>query len=155
MKKALKQLINALDKIFEQHEEVGDTAVREQMYDAIHKTFIVPQPGYMLPAKFGMFSEEADRMVRDALQKFLTHPDVAAAVQSLKTPEARLAAFQDGNVKSSEGNTSDEYFGYMSPDPKSTSQLPDILLKDLQAALPELRAAAEDLRDALRQKKKS
>ena len=31
MKKALKQLINALDKVFEEHEEVGDTAVREQM----------------------------------------------------------------------------------------------------------------------------
>ena len=112
MKKALRQLINALDKIFEEHEEVGDTAVREEMYDAVHKSFIVPQAGYKLPAKFGMFSVEGDKLVRTALQKFLAHPDVAAASKSLKTPEARLAAFQDMDVESSEGNIYDEYFGY-------------------------------------------
>jgi hypothetical protein len=112
MKKALKQLINALDKVFEEHEEVGDTDVREQMYDAVHKGFIVPQPGYKLPAKFGMFSDEGDKLVRTALEKFLAHPDLAAAAKSLKTPEARLAAFQDTDVESNEGNTYDEYFGY-------------------------------------------
>ena len=37
MKKALKQLIDTLDGIFEEHEEVGDTAVRQFMYDAVHK----------------------------------------------------------------------------------------------------------------------
>jgi hypothetical protein len=94
------------------HEEVGDTDVREQMYDAVHRGFIVPQPGYELPAKFGMFSDEGDKLVRVALQKFLAHPDVVAAAKSLKTPEARLAGFQDTDVESSEGNTYDEYFGY-------------------------------------------
>jgi hypothetical protein len=71
MKKALKQLINALDKAFEEHEEVGNTAVREQMYEAVHKAFIVPPTGYSLPAKFGMFSDAGDKKVRAALQKFL------------------------------------------------------------------------------------
>lgn len=112
MKKALKQLIDALDKVFEEHAEVGDTDVREQMYDAVHKGFIMPQPGYKLPAEFGMFSDEGDRLVRTAMEEFLAHPDVAAASRSLKTPEARLAAFQDIDVESSEGNTYDEYFGY-------------------------------------------
>jgi hypothetical protein len=112
MKKALKQLINALDKVFEEHDEVGDTDVREQMYDAVHKGFIVPQPGYKLPARFGMFSDEGNELVRAALQRFLAHPEVVAASRSLKTPEARLAAFQDVDVESSEGNTCDEYFGY-------------------------------------------
>jgi len=112
MKKALKQLINALDKVFEEHEEVGDTDVREQMYDAVHKGFIVPETGYELPPKFGMFTDEADKQVRAALQKFLEHPEVTAAADSLDTPEARLAAFQDIEVESNEGNTYDEYFGY-------------------------------------------
>src|SRR5438552_2178029 len=67
MKKALKQLINSLDKIFETDEEVGDTAVREAMYDAVHKSFIAPQAGYELPAEFGMFSPTANKKVRAAL----------------------------------------------------------------------------------------
>jgi hypothetical protein len=112
MKKALKQLINALDQVFEEHEEVGDTDVREQMYDAVYKGFIVPQAGYTVPASFGMFSEEGNKLVRTAIQKFLAHPEIAAAAKSLKTPEARLAAFQDTSVESNEGNTYDEYFGY-------------------------------------------
>jgi hypothetical protein len=112
VKKALKQLINALDKICDEHEEVGDTAVREQMHDAVHKGFIVRQPRYKLPAKFGMFSDEGNKLVRVALEKFLEQSDVSAASKSLKTPEKRLAAFQDSNVESSEGNTYDEYFGY-------------------------------------------
>jgi hypothetical protein len=94
MKKALKQLINTLDKVFEEHEEVG------------------PQPGYELPAEFGIFSDEGDRKVRAALKKFLTHPELAAAATRLKTPKERLDAFQDNDVESSEGNTYDEYFGY-------------------------------------------
>jgi hypothetical protein len=112
MKKALKQLINALDKIFEDHEEVGDTAVREFMYAAVHQSFIDPKPGYELPTEFGMFSEEGDRKVRAALKKFLTHPEVAEAAIKLKIPKERLDAFQDDDVESSEGNKYDEYFGY-------------------------------------------
>jgi hypothetical protein len=112
MKKALKELINALDKVFEQHEEVADTDVREQMYDAVHKTFIVPQTGYTLPAKFGMFSDEGNDLVKAALEQFLSHPQVKAAAKKLDTPIERLDAFQDIDVVSDAGNTHDEYFGY-------------------------------------------
>ena len=113
MKKALKQLIDELDHVFEEHEEVGDTAVREEMSDAIHKGFILPQAGYVLPATFGMFSKEGNQKVRVALQKFLAHLELATARESLRTPEARLAAFQDNSVESSAGNFYDEYFGHM------------------------------------------
>jgi hypothetical protein len=37
---------------------------------------------------------------------------MAAASKSLKTPEARRAAFQNMNVESSVGNIYGEYFGY-------------------------------------------
>lgn len=111
MKKALKQLIDALDKVFETDEEVGDTAVREAMHDAVRNAFIVPQKDYTLPNDFRMFSPAGNRMVKAALQKFLAHPEVAAAAK-LKTPKERLDAFQDGDVESAEGNSYDEYFGY-------------------------------------------
>jgi hypothetical protein len=112
MKKGLKQLLNAPDKIFEEHKEVGDTAVRQFMYDAVHKSFIVRQAGYRLPDDFGMFSDDGKKDVKAALSRFLAHPDLLAAAKRLKTPRERLDAFQDPEVESSEGNTQDEYFGY-------------------------------------------
>jgi hypothetical protein len=112
VKQALKQLLDRLDGIFEEHEELGDTAVRQFMYEAVHRSFIDPQPGYELPDDFGMFSEEGNGEVRAALKTFLAHPEVAATATQLTTPKERLDAFQDSGVESAEGNFYDEYFGY-------------------------------------------
>jgi hypothetical protein len=112
IKKALKQLLTAFDKIYAKHEEVGDSDVRDQMYATIYRSFIQPQRGYSLPPKFGMFSDMGNDSVREALHKFLTHPEVLAASRALKSPEDRFAAFQDDDVETSEGTTCFEYFGY-------------------------------------------
>jgi hypothetical protein len=112
IKKALKQMLAALDKIYSKHDELGDTDVREQIYEAVYKGFIQPQLGYALPEKFGMFSDKGNDLVRTALQGFLTHPEVVAASRALKTPEDRFAAFQDSDAKTTEGNNYIEYFGY-------------------------------------------
>jgi hypothetical protein len=114
IKGALKQMLAAFDKIHAQHEELGDTDLRERMYDAIDKGFISATPGYTLPTRFGMFSEKADQLVCAALQRFLTHPQVIAARQSLKTPQDRLEAFQDFDVQTTEGTNTWEYFGFKS-----------------------------------------
>jgi hypothetical protein len=112
MKKALKQLINALDKLAEDgHDEVMDTDVREQMHDAVYKTLVEPQPDYQLPDEFGMFSPEGNKKVKTILTKFFAHPELIEA-QKLPSSKARLDAFQDDEVESAEGNTYDEYFGY-------------------------------------------
>jgi hypothetical protein len=50
IKRALKQLLKALDKIFQQHEEVGDTDVRERMYAA---KLAAPGLALGLPLKVG------------------------------------------------------------------------------------------------------
>jgi hypothetical protein len=47
------------------------------------------------------------------LRKFLAHPEVVAASQSLKNPEDRLLAFQDADVKTSMGSSYFSYFGYI------------------------------------------
>jgi len=112
IKMALKQFLTALDKIYAIHEEVGDSDVRDQMYAAIYRSFIQPQRGYSLPAKFGMFSDKGNHLVRVALDKFLTHTETLAASSRLKSPEDRFAAFQDGDVETSEGTICSEYFGY-------------------------------------------
>lgn len=114
IKKALKQFLTTLDKIFTKHEEVGDSDVRDQMYAAIYRSFIRPQRGYSLPARFGMFSDKGNELVHSALQKFLTHPDVLAASRALRSPEDRFAAFQDCDVETTKGTIMSEYFGVSS-----------------------------------------
>jgi hypothetical protein len=110
MKKALKALLNAMDRIFEEHEELGDTAVRERMRDAIERAVLDPVAGYALPEEFGMFEPAGDAKVRAALAKFIEAAGREAA--GLTTRADRLRAFQDVGVESREGNTYDEYFGY-------------------------------------------
>jgi len=112
IKRALKQFLTALDRIESKHEEIGDTDVREKMYNAIHSAFIVRQRSYSLPDKFGMFTDEGNNLVRLALDKFLKHQEVVATSKSLKNPQDRLEAFQDDDVETSEGTTIWEYFGY-------------------------------------------
>ncbi len=111
IKQALKQFLAALDNIYSKHNELGDTDVREQIYRGIYRGFIQPQPGYSLPEKFGMFSDQGNDLVRTALHGFLTHPEVVAASRLLKTPEDRFAAFQDSDVETTQGNNYVEYFG--------------------------------------------
>jgi hypothetical protein len=111
IKHALKSFLTALDKIFAKHEELGDTQVREEMFAAIIKGFIKPERTYKLPAKFGMFSEQANFLVRAAIQGFLDHPEVKAAKKALTSPDERLNAFQDFTVETKEGINVFEYFG--------------------------------------------
>jgi hypothetical protein len=111
VKKALRQFLTALDAIFEKHEEVGDTAVREKMTDAINFGFIKLRRRFKLPKTFGMFSNEGNKLVHAAIEKFLAHSEVVAASKLLKTPEDRMIAFQDRDVKSVKGYTFFEYFG--------------------------------------------
>jgi hypothetical protein len=61
IKNALKELVRGLDRIFEKHDEVGDTDVRERMFVAILNGFIKPVTAYKMPAQFGMFSDQGNR----------------------------------------------------------------------------------------------
>lgn len=110
MKKSLKALLNAMDKIAEEWEEITDTDVREQMRDAIEQAVLAPVAGYTLPDEFGMFEPKGNAKVKAALAKFIETARVEAA--GLKTRQDRLRAFQDLDVESRDGNTYDEYFGY-------------------------------------------
>ena len=58
-----------------------------------------------------MFNRTGDDLVHTALHNFLMHPEVRAASRSLKSPEDRFAAFQDGDVETSEGTSYCDYFG--------------------------------------------
>ena len=60
-----------------------------------------------------MFSEDGNRHVRAALERFASQANDIASRQGLSTPQARLDAFQNDNIKScDEGLAYDEFFGY-------------------------------------------
>jgi hypothetical protein len=108
VKEALKKLLDSLEGIASEHEEVTDTDVREQMYEAVFHGFIVQTPGYTLPQSFGMFEPAGNAMVRAAFAEFIP----AANQSGLASPEQRFAAFQDSSVLSRQGNAYDEFFGH-------------------------------------------
>ena len=110
MKKALKALLNALDKVSEDHQEIFDTDVREQMRDTIEKALLAPVAGYVLPDEFGMFEPQGNARVKAVLAKFIAAAKLESA--ALKTREDRLRAFQDIDVETRDGNGYDDYFGY-------------------------------------------
>lgn len=112
MKNALLALLNNLENVEAEHPEINDTAVREELHAAIFGAFIEPKPGYELPTGYAMFSDEADAQIRTALAAFLTHPEVIAAASQLQTSAERLAAFQNDDLESSNGNYTGDYFGW-------------------------------------------
>lgn len=107
----LRALLDGLDAVAESHDEVSDTAVREHLRAAIEQGFIKPVSGFKLPRKFGMFSPQGSRRVREVLASFLESDEIRQAKASMSTTQERLDAFQDINVESANGSTYDEYFG--------------------------------------------
>jgi len=112
MKKSLKALLNALDKIAEEFDEVADTDVREDMRDAVESALLEPVPGYRLPDEFAMFEPRGNAKVKAALAKFIETAKAECEAAGLKTRADRLRAFQDIDVESRDGNAYDEYFGH-------------------------------------------
>jgi hypothetical protein len=86
IKRSLKALLNAMDETFQVHEEVGDTAVRERMREAIARAPPVPVPAYVLLDEFGTFEPEGDVKVKVALARLIDSARVESA--GLKTPKA-------------------------------------------------------------------
>ena len=64
MKELLRRLLEDLETIEEEHEEVGDTAVREALRAALHEGFINPKPGFVLGDDFEMYTAKGNMPFR-------------------------------------------------------------------------------------------
>jgi hypothetical protein len=112
LQKALQTLLEQLLDISEEHGELFDTEVREQMRDAVHNSFIQPKAGYVLPEKFGMYEAEANQAVKAALQHYIDTVKPLAEAQNLSAQQ-RLEAFEDATVTANDELTPDEFFGWL------------------------------------------
>ncbi len=116
MQTILRRLLDRLDTIAEQHDEVGDTEVREAMWVAVFDGFIRPLPDFALPSRYAMFNDEGDRLVQQALAEFMPAACGHAAGSGLVSFHERLSAFQNGDVRSAVGTYHDDYFGWANPE---------------------------------------
>jgi hypothetical protein len=112
LQQALQTLLEQLLEISEQHGELFDTVVREQMFEAAMNSFMKPKPGFALPAKFGMYEDEGNKAVKRALQQYLDTVKPLAETQHL-SPQQRLEAFEDATVMVGDNLTPDEFFGWV------------------------------------------
>ena len=117
MEELLRQLLNRLEGIGNDHEELYDTECREQMSDAVMKGFVRAASNYDLPHEFGLHSTEANRAVREALLEYVDRASAKASELGLSGFHDRLAAFQNSDVESDgEGSFYDDFFGYAAPE---------------------------------------
>ena len=116
MEKLLLELLETLEEIGRSHEEVYDSDCRERMGDAVFYFFIAPSPSYELPRDFGLCSDDANQQVRAALSRYVESARELAARLGLADFHARLAAFQNSDVRTSRGREQfDAFFGWSNP----------------------------------------
>lgn len=117
MDELLQTLLNRLESIGEDHEELYDTEVRQQMGNAIRDGFVRPRAGFMVPEQFGMLSDEANNKVRNAIIDYISQAKEKAAELGITRFHDRLAAFQNPDVQASlPGSTYEEFFGHVRPE---------------------------------------
>lgn len=97
MPRLLLELLRELESIGIDNEEIYDTVCREKMSDPIWKLFIRPVRRYKWPDDFGLSSDNANREVKQALQKYIQEASKTASLLSLRFYK-RLLVFQDRNV---------------------------------------------------------
>jgi hypothetical protein len=117
MDESLRRLLEELEAIGQNHEELFDSEVRKRMGAAVFDGFVKPMPGFSLPDSFGMYSEEADRLVKQALREYIESANRRAEELGLTAFSSRLNAFQNGDVSTDkEKNYHDDFFGWWSPE---------------------------------------
>ena len=108
MEDVLLDLLHRLEAIGDEHNELFDSEVREALDDAVFFGFIKPQPEFVLPEEFALFSAEGNRRVWKTLAWFLPLARQAAERVGLDTFHKRLAAFQNLAVRTRRKNDYNE-----------------------------------------------
>ena len=116
----LKELLNRLGRVGNDHEEVYDTECRDRMSHAVFDGFIRRLDDFVLPSDLGLYSPEANASVREALAVYIDEANAKAVALHLTSFHHRLSVFQNGDLKSDGGDYFDDFFGYSDPDAFNT-----------------------------------
>ena len=114
MDNLLKELMESLEAIGNEHQEMYDTAVREAMTESILDGFVKPKPNFVLGEEFGVYEDEGNQKIKAALNTYISAATLRAAEIGLNSPTERLAAFQNDEIHTDEeANYPDDFFGWV------------------------------------------
>jgi len=116
METILKKLLDQLEAIGNDHEELFDSDVRQNMSDAIFYGFIRGRSDFIIPDDLGMFSEEANKQVKFAITTFITDANHEAKQAGIHRFHDRLNAVQNNSVDSFGGLFYDDFLGHSRPE---------------------------------------
>ena len=116
MQALLLELLIDLERIGNDHEDLFDSEVRERIGEAVMQGFVRAIPDYSVRTDLGMFKPEADAAVRQLLIRYIAAANALAADKQIMRFHDRLAAFQDSDVRTPNGNDYDEFFGHTPPE---------------------------------------
>lgn len=114
MEQLLLDLMRRLEAVGDRRQSLYDTVVREKMGDPIFHLFVKPTPGYVMPDEYGM-PDEDNRVIKAALREYIDGASALAPALGLDTFHKRLAAFQNGEVRTAGANYYDDFFGWSAP----------------------------------------
>lgn len=104
-------LLEDLESLGQEHEELYDTDVREQLWACVEAGLIKQLPGFRAPAEFGMFTPEANAKLARIMEENLERLRTVFDAFKLNTEAKRLASFQNPNLHTESGKTVNEFFG--------------------------------------------
>lgn len=105
---AVKELLDNLEQVFDDHNEIGDTTTRECSNEVIYNKFMLAKENYQIYPEFEMFSEEGNVRIQQALIQFFEHSEVQDVLANDSfTSEDRRKMFTHNHIMSSK-----HHFGY-------------------------------------------
>ena len=118
MESLLLELLRRLERLGVNHEELYDSEAREQIGGLVMEGFVRKTPGFIMPERLGMLSEEADTELRRTLSEYIDAANRLAEEIGLSSFHARLAAFQHRAVRTNPTIDVDyeELFGHTPPE---------------------------------------
>ena len=99
METILLELLRRLERLGDAHGELYDSEAREQIGDIVMDGFVRRKPGFTMPSRLGMRSEDADHELRQALDSYIEDANKLADEIGLSSFHDRLAAFQNRAVR--------------------------------------------------------
>ena len=101
-----------IEKIGDQHPELFDTDVREQMWAVVERVLIKKSTAVEVPDDLGMFTSIGNKRLKDALEFNLQRLCEVFDVFELNTETARLNSFFNPKLRTERGNPVDHFFGH-------------------------------------------
>ena len=128
MRDDVAELFDALESVGNEHEELYDTDVREQLASTLNWHFVWGNLADKTPLRYGMFSAEADKAVADAVDRFLKAALANAEAEGVAKGQQRHDLLQDQSIKTETGGQSyDCFIGHSDTPPEGSPPAPDRL----------------------------